>query len=360
MQRDEMIEAESSQTKQHILIVDDDAFMRTTFHDALVEAGFMATVVQDGATAVACARMYHFDLILLDLLMPGIDGFKTCQEIHSVIGHEQTPVVIISCLNDSASIAKAYDAGATDFITKPINHELLVRRLRYILQASQSLREMRSARDSIKMRKEAVESLPIGIGITITDTCGKIVYANSKEAEMHGYGVEELFDMQASLLAPDAHRKPFPPEAIREFGLWEREGVNVRRNGEEFPVRLSSLAVRNSDGKCIGVVTACEDVTSTKESEKKIQQLAYYDTLTELPNRMTLLERLREALSLAEREESSIGVCFSIWTTSRMSTIPWVTTWGTDCSGKLPGGSKTRSANPTPSPESAGTNLSWC
>jgi CheY-like chemotaxis protein len=71
MQRDEMIESESSQTKQHILIGDDDAFMRTTFHDALVEAGFMATVVQDGAAAIAVVRMHRIDMVLLDLLMPG-------------------------------------------------------------------------------------------------------------------------------------------------------------------------------------------------------------------------------------------------------------------------------------------------
>jgi len=305
-----MPDSTNAKTKQHILIVDDDVFMRITFRDALEKAGFAINMASDGASAIACMKKFPYDLVLLDLLMPGIDGFETCSMVRAINGHEQTPILVITGLNDTESVTRAFDSGATDFITKPINPELLVHRVRCSLRANQSMTEMRSAEDRIKMLREAVGCLPIGIGITISDIHGKIIYANPAEAEMHGYTAEEIIGKEACQLAPPSQRKPFPPDTIREIGLWERECINVRKNGEEFPVRLSSIAVRHADGNCIGVVTACEDITSRKDAEDRIRQLAYYDTLTGLPNRLTLLDRLRSSLALAHREGRHIGVLF--------------------------------------------------
>ena len=299
----------ATQHKHHILIIEDNGLTRTTLHEALVKAGFLATVAQGGAMAMNLIKNKQYNLLLLEMVMPAAIGLKTCRNIRSVPGYEHTPVVIITGPSDTASIAEAFDAGATDFITRPISHELLAHRIRYVLRASQSMNEARLA-DRIKILKEAVDCLPIGIGIAISDTNGRIVYANSKEAEMHGYTPEEIIGMEANRLAPENHRKPFPPEKIRKIGLWERESANVRKNGEHFPVRLSSIAVRNAEGSCIGIVTACEDITSKKETEKRIEQLAYFDTLTNLPNRVTLLERLQQALSLASRESKHIAVLF--------------------------------------------------
>ena len=305
-----MLDATNSRAKQYILIVDDDVFTRTTFHDALEKAGFVIKMVSDGASAIASLKKLPYDLVLLDLMMPGIDGFETCQNVRAIIGYKHTPILVITGLDDAASATRAFDAGATDFITKPIDPELLVHRVRYALRASQSMAEMRSAEDRIKMLKEAVGCLPIGIGITISDIHGKIIYANTAEAEIHGYVPEEIIGMFARQLAPPSQRKPFPPDTIRKIGLWERECMNIRKNGEEFPVRLSSIAVRNTEGECIGIVTACEDITSKKRAEERIQWLAYYDTLTGLPNRLTLLDRLRSSLAMAHRERRHIAILF--------------------------------------------------
>src|SRR5208337_3481301 len=83
-----------------------------------------------------------------------------------------------------------------------------------------------------------------------------------------------------------------------------------RKNGEEFPVQLTSLAVRCSDGRCLGIVTTCEDITIRKETEKKIHRLAYYDPLTGLPNRGMFLDRLHQALAFAHREERKVCLVF--------------------------------------------------
>ena len=162
--------------------------------------------------------------------------------------------------------------------------------------------------DCFDMLKEAIDCLPITTGITISDLRGKIIYVNAVEAEMHGYGPGELIGQDARILAPRSFEKPFPPLNYSKIGFWKRECLNIRKNGVEFPVQLSSVPMRDAEGKCIGVITACEDITGRKDSEKRIERLAYYDTVTGLPNRALLMDRLHQALALAHREGREVAL----------------------------------------------------
>ena len=103
---------------------------------------------------------------------------------------------------------------------------------------------------------------------------------------------------------------PWLLEKLEKYGAWRRESVNRRKGGEEFPVQLSSVAVRGSQGECLGVITACEDITERKKNEAQIHQLAYYDNLTGLPNRALFLDRLQKALALTDRSDTQVAVLF--------------------------------------------------
>jgi diguanylate cyclase (GGDEF)-like protein/PAS domain S-box-containing protein len=158
------------------------------------------------------------------------------------------------------------------------------------------------------MLRQAIECLPIGI--TLVDRNGKIIYVNPAEAEMHGYSVENLIGTEARNFADSRLRKPFLPKQLDGFELWSRESVNLRKNGQEFPVQLTSVVVRNADGEILGMVTACEDITQRKNAENKIHRLAYFDSLTGLPNRCMFHDRLCHVLSLACRESQKVGLLF--------------------------------------------------
>jgi diguanylate cyclase (GGDEF)-like protein/PAS domain S-box-containing protein len=299
----------SSHVKPLILIVDDDQFMLHTFQNVLEPAGFLTAVAADGTSAIAAYQDRQPDLVLLDLIMPGKDGFATCRDILNLPGGKYTPILMVTSQEDTGTIHRAFEAGATDFIAKPINAELLVYRIRYMLRASRSMKKLAKSEDRLRLLKEAVDCLPIGI--TISDIHGKVIYSNPTEAEMHGYTIEELIGKEARELAPQGLRKKFVPEKLNNIGLWRRESINVRKNGEEFPVQLSSIAVRSGgEGRYLGIVTACEDISSRKEAEQKIRHLAYYDTLTGLPNRGTFLDRLNRALALAHRENRRVALLF--------------------------------------------------
>jgi diguanylate cyclase (GGDEF)-like protein/PAS domain S-box-containing protein len=424
-----MHDTENSKRKPLILIADDDLFIRTTFQDVLNADGFETATAPDGASAISSFNTMQPDLILLDLIMPGKDGLTTCREIRSFPDGKYMPILMVTGLDDRTLIHRAFEAGATDFIAKPVKPELLVYRVRYMLRASQSIKnlaeseerlaaaqriahlgnwelnpltgtfwgseemfrimgmeqdsqflsfesflfavypldrhlvasglanaykqrstcsfefrirhsdntlrvvnlqghtettvpgeiprmlgtlldvtEMRRVEDNIRMLKEAVDCLPIGIALS--DLNGKIIYLNPAEAEIHGYTPEELIGKEIGEFATPEQRKPFPVDQLNQAGMLKLESIDLKKNGQEFPVQLTSIAVRNTDGRCLGIVTTCEDITNRKEAEKKIHRLAYFDPLTGLPNRGMFQDRLRQALALAHRENHIVCLVF--------------------------------------------------
>ena len=172
----------------------------------------------------------------------------------------------------------------------------------------QTVSDHRQAEERLTLLKEAIDCLPLGI--TISDPGGRIIYANLAEAEMHGLDMSEVLGRQARQLAPTRLGRELPPGSLDGLRVWRRESVNVRADGEEFPVQLSSITVRSAEGKCLGIVTACEDITRRKEVEERIQRLAHYDPLTGLPNRLMFHDRLQQTLALAEREQRQVGLLF--------------------------------------------------
>ncbi len=137
-------------------------------------------------------------------------------------------------------------------------------------EAEESQSGYRGALDILRLLKEAIETLPIGI--TISDTEGKIIYTNPAEAVTHGYTVEELVGKEARIFAPSELWKPLTFEELFEMGVRNRDSINIRKNGELFPVHLTSIAVKNAKGAPVGIVTACEDLTGRKHAEELLRE----------------------------------------------------------------------------------------
>ncbi len=116
-----------------VVVVDDDRAMRQMIHKVLASSGFRVEQAEDGAQALnLCTRLMP-DIVLMDALMPVMDGFEACARLRQQPGTENIPVLMVTGLNDEQSVDKAMKAGASDFITKPIYWPLLLQRLRHIL-----------------------------------------------------------------------------------------------------------------------------------------------------------------------------------------------------------------------------------
>ncbi|KAF0144950.1 MAG: PAS domain S-box/uncharacterized domain HDIG [Nitrospirae bacterium] len=154
---------------------------------------------------------------------------------------------------------------------------------------SRDITEQRKAEKELLALKKAVETMQMGV--TITDTEGRILYTNPAEANMHGFSVKELMNRDVKRLAPREFWKQRTISQLDEIKSWRREGVNVRRDGGTFPVQLMSDVVKDQDGNTIGIVTTCEDITERRRSEEQIrQQLQRLTTLREID--MTILSSL--------------------------------------------------------------------
>jgi diguanylate cyclase (GGDEF)-like protein/PAS domain S-box-containing protein len=294
--------------KPVILVVDDDKLMRNVLQDTLRSAGFEVASVADGDSAIHNISAAKPDMVLLDMIMPGKDGCETCREIRALPGGEYLPVLMITGMDSADSIHRAFEAGATDFITKPVNAELLAHRVRYMLRASQNVCKLADSQSRLEMLKVAVDSLPIGI--TFSDVKGIIIYSNPAEARMHGYEVDELVGKEARKFSTSNRCRPLAAEQLKELGVWRRESVNVRKSGDEFPALLTSISVCDNEKNYLGIITTCEDISDRKVAEEKIRQLAYYDTLTGLPNRGMFLERLHHTLTQAQRDHDKVNLVF--------------------------------------------------
>lgn len=162
--------------------------------------------------------------------------------------------------------------------------------------------------ESLRLFKKALETMQLGV--TVTDLEGNILYTNPAEAEMHGYTVKELIGKNIRIFAPSKLWNPIVKEKLASINRWKRESVNKRKDKSIFSVRLMSDVVKNTKGQPIGIVTTCEDITYHKKSEEKIVHMAYHDTLTKLPNRYLLKDRLTQAIETAKKYNRKMAILF--------------------------------------------------
>ncbi len=131
------------------LIADDDEMMQLMLSEAAASAGFEAHTVGNGKDAVTLAAELNPDIFLLDVNMPIMDGFAACERLRCSPEHRLTPIVVVTGDDDSESIDRAYQSGATDFVSKPINWSLLAHRLRYILRGAENLKTLHAREQKI-------------------------------------------------------------------------------------------------------------------------------------------------------------------------------------------------------------------
>jgi len=168
--------------------------------------------------------------------------------------------------------------------------------------------ERRRAEERLLTLDKAVETMQIGV--TVTDLEGCILFTNRADAGMHGYEPEELIGRDVGILAGGGTRRRLSREQLKRIGSWRRESVNTTRDGRVIPVQLLSDVVLGLDGEPVALVTTCEDISERRRFEQRIEDLAYRDTLTGLPNRRLFEDRLRVGLLDARRRGRHLALVF--------------------------------------------------
>jgi predicted signal transduction protein with EAL and GGDEF domain/DNA-binding response OmpR family regulator len=284
-----------------VLLVDDDEVNLMLTSIALREAGFDVVEAADGAAALRQLEESAPDLIVLDALMPGMDGFETCKALRALPGYAQVPVLMLTGLDDDASITRAYRAGATDFFVKSTQWSLLAGRLRYMLRASRTRIELERSKSKLARAQDLARMGSFewrrgeGVGQLWLSAEALRVFGRSPEGRLQ---VRSLLRMVAPAQRHGLLR--MLSEVVAHNAVLATDISMTLVDGRQRVVHVEAEA-EFEHGHAVGYTGVFQDVTDRRVAEDRIRHLANYDVLTGLPNRRQLIWRTERALEHARQ-----------------------------------------------------------
>ncbi|MGZ8983903.1 MAG: EAL domain-containing protein [Methylotenera sp.] len=174
-------------------------------------------------------------------------------------------------------------------------------------------REQQRLADVVKLERAAKVFEYSKEGILVTDADNKIISVNRSFTEITGYLPEEAIGQNPNMLSSGRQDEAFYGQmwdSISKTGSWQGELWNRRKNGEIYPEALTIISVKGDDGSVINHIAILGDISERKLAEERIQQLAHYDVLTGLPNRVLFGDRLKQSLIHAVRNQYSLALLF--------------------------------------------------
>ena len=283
-----------------VLLVDDDEVNLLLTSIALRERGFAITEATSGERAIQMLADWLPDVVVLDAIMPGMDGFQTCRELRALPGFESLPVLMLTGLDDDASISRAYEAGATDFFVKSTQWSLLAGRLRYLLRSSRTRQELERS----KAKLARAQDLARMGSVDWRRGHGSPVF--SVEAlRVFGMGPGARLEFRKLLRMMPADDRGGFMTLLHEVVMHSSVlATDIRVNltdGRPRIIHAEAEPEFNEHGSLVGYTGIVQDVTDRRLAEDKIRHLANFDALTGLPNRRQLMWRTERALEYARR-----------------------------------------------------------
>ncbi len=282
-------------TGELILVVDDDEHVRQVAALHLEYAGYQILQASNGQEALTL-----FDesknkpvMVLLDMIMPVLDGYETCRHLRQRVQGLRLPILILTGMDDESSVDLAFQAGATDFISKPINWAVLVQRVRYALRDREMYLELEQKE---KRLSHAQRIAKLGYG-QINLTTGVIDFS-PEIAEMLGMEGQSVMSSQAffDLLDPADQElmRQALDDAVTGSGQYMFEH-RLQLPDQPEKVILQQGEATQVDGEWL-IIGTLQDITERVKAEETIHFHTYYDPLSDLPNRTLFEKQLNEQL----------------------------------------------------------------
>ncbi|MGP0043217.1 MAG: putative bifunctional diguanylate cyclase/phosphodiesterase [Syntrophobacteraceae bacterium] len=285
------------------LVVDDDRGTRLIARTLLEESGFIVEQAADGIEALSSFERSKPDIVLLDVVMPEMDGFAVCKEIrHRSEQGRHIPVLMMTGLDDIDSIHRAYDAGATDFITKPVNWTIFQHRLRYIWRSSLVSEDLRKS----EMKNRAlIDALP-DLLLRITSD-GRILESREPAGFDQIFSGNGLLSKKISEVFSEEVSRPIMKNLDRALTFGGMQFLEHNLQVDEDARHYEWRIVGSGQDEAMAIV---RDITERKRTEERIFRLAYHDILTGLLNRNSFKEHLAQALAQAQRHDRYVATLF--------------------------------------------------
>ncbi|MGE4559026.1 MAG: putative bifunctional diguanylate cyclase/phosphodiesterase [Desulfobulbus sp.] len=290
-----------------IMVVDDDFSARLQLRFTLENAGYDVIEAGSGEEALRHFGEQPPELILLDIIMPDMDGFTTCRRLRQTPGGEHTPVVMVTGLEDAETITNAFDAGATDFISKPINMLILGYRVRYWLRSGSILNDLKASQQRV-IRAQQIARL----GHWELHLEGGRFHISSQDPVQFGVSDPHCYESLFERIVPaERHTvKHFIEEAKATGHPFSINYRIVLADGQERIIFNQGEVVHDRKDRPCMLVGVVQDITELKQAEDQIRYLAFYDNLTGLANRSLFREHWAKVQPRAVRSAKKIAILF--------------------------------------------------
>ena len=310
--------------QSYILIVDDQLSLLRSLQALLQINGYQVDLAKTGSEAIMKLQDFNYQLVLLDLQMPGIDGLEVLEFIQQAKLDLET--IVVSGDTSFISIKDAMRLGAYDFIRKPYNPEELLtavsRGIEHYRQKRQMLQTEHLLDESEQLHRFIVNSSPDFI--YMLDTDGIFTYVNDVVEDLLGYKRHEILGQHFSSII-----HPHNAAEIHHFFSEQRTGDRATASSEmrllvnqssdlvesfdnyELIVELNAVGMYEADKKTyIGTLGSARNISERKRSEERISHQAYHDMLTQLPNRILFDDRLQQTFAHASRNGQKFALLF--------------------------------------------------
>jgi len=307
-----------------IVIVDDQPINRSIYAKIAASVGDDVRVetYADPREALAAIVINPPDLVVTDYKMPHMNGATFIRHIRAEPSLADIPVIVITVFEEKSYRFRALDAGATDFLLSPVDHREFVTRARNLLRLrkqqllladrAQSLEQklhhselslQQAVRDSSERLAQVIDAVPALI--SATDREGRFLFINDFQAQLIGADPAAVpgRDVAEILGEEEGARSKALDRLVIQSGKpihsFEEELTDLSGAKRIFETTKSPL--KNAADETIGVVTSSLDITDRKSAEKHLRFMAHHDSLTGLPNRAYLTERMRQEIARARR-----------------------------------------------------------
>ncbi len=276
-----------------ILVVDDEPITRTLIKAHLEKAGYGVIEATDGETGLAQYDQHTPTLVLLDVMMPVMNGYDTCVELRKRISDQSLPILMLTGLNEMNAIERAFQSGATDFITKPLNWPILTQRIRYALRDRRQFLELQEKQHLLSEAQRIAK-----MGYLYIDVSNWQITLSAEVAEIIGiphHNEIDLNQLQTLLTESDCQRLlQNINQAIRNNGQYLLDHKLRLPNGQE-KVILQRGEMRQEHGRRV-IYATLQDITEQAKAEERLLYHSYYDVLTNLPNRKLFESNIMEQI----------------------------------------------------------------
>ena len=313
-----------TEPRASILAIDDTP-VNLKLLKATLQQDFDVRTASSGAEGLALAREQKPDLILLDVLMPEMDGYETCRRLKADSSLMHIPVVFVTGQSDPLSEAAGLALGAADYIPKPVKVGITRQRIQNLLDREKLRKQVETQRDQLEAQLQQSSKLDEQLrlaasvfahareGIAITGMDGKIVDVNAAFTRITGYTRDDVLGRNPNVLSSGRQDKAFYDamwQSLVQQGHWCGEIWNRRKSGEVYAEMLTISTVRDAQGQPQQYVALFSDITAAKEHQTQLERIAHYDALTNLPNRVLLSDRMRQALAQSLRRGQLLSVAY--------------------------------------------------